>query len=308
MGGVLTGFGIIAFVIVVGYFAGRLGVGGPQAGFVLNRVAFFVTNPALLFVTLAKADLAVVFSTQLVVAALAALVSAGVFVVLSRVFFRRPLAETTIGALGSGYVNANNIGLPVAVYVLGSASYVAPVLLLQLIVFAPVALTVLDVAGRGAVSVRAILTQPVRNPMIIASLLGILVDASGLTVPDAVFQPFELLGGAAVPLVLMAFGMSLHGSRPLRAGAGRAEIVTAVVLKSAAMPLVAFVLARLVFGLEGHALFAAVALAALPTAQNVYNFAARYERGVAVARDVVLLTTVFAVPALLVVAAVLAPG
>ncbi|WP_426625767.1 AEC family transporter [Leifsonia sp. McL0607] len=306
MAGVLTGFGIIAFVILVGYIAGRFGVGGPAAPFVLNRIAFFVTNPALLFVTLAHADLTVVFSTQLLVAAIAAVVSAALFLLLSRLFFRRPAPETTIGVLGAGYVNANNIGLPVAVYVLGSASYVAPVLLLQLIVFAPIALTLLDVTSRGNVSVWSIVTQPVRNPMIIASVLGILVDVSGLHLPDVVYQPFELIGGAAVPLVLMAFGMSLHGSRPLQAGQGRVEIASAVALKAVGMPLIAFLAARFVFGLEGHALFAAVALAALPTAQNVYNFAARYERGTAVARDIVLLTTLFAVPALLVIAALLA--
>lgn len=307
MGGVVVGFAIIAFVILVGYIAGRIGVGGPQAPFVLNRIAFFITNPALLFVTLAKADLRVVFSTQVVVAAVAALAAAGVFVLLSRLVFRRGVAETTIGALGAGYVNANNIGLPVAVYVLGNASYVAPVLLLQLIVFAPIALTTLDIASRGTASVGSILSQPFRNPMIIASILGILVDASGVTLPDVVFQPFALLGGAAVPLVLMAFGMSLHGSRPLRADHGRVEILTASLLKSVLMPVVAFVVARFAFGLDGQALFAAVALAALPTAQNVYNFAARYDRGVAVARDTVLLTTVLAVPALLLIAALLAP-
>ncbi|GAB3583813.1 AEC family transporter [Leifsonia lichenia] len=306
MGGVVIGFAIIAFVIAVGYVAGRAGIGGPQAAFVLNRIAFFVTNPALLFVTLAKADLHVVFSAQLVVSAVAALASAGLFVLLSRLFFKRKAAETTIGALGAGYVNANNIGLPVAVYVLGSASFVAPVLLLQLIVFAPIALTVLDVTSRGSVSVRSILTQPIRNPMIIASVLGILVDLSGITLPDAVFQPFVLLGGAAVPLVLMAFGMSLHGSRPLNADHGRVEILTASVIKAAVMPLIAFLVAWLGFGMHGHALFAAVALAALPTAQNVYNFAARYERGMPVARDIVLLTTLFAVPALLLIAALLA--
>jgi malonate transporter and related proteins len=306
MAGVLTGFGIIAFVILVGYLAGRFRVGGPTAPYVLNRIAFFVTNPALLFVTLAHADLKVVFSTQLVVAAIAAIAAAGLFLLLSRLFFRQPAAETTIGTLGSGYVNANNIGLPVAVYVLGSASYVAPVLLLQLIVFAPIALTVLDITSRGTVSLWSILTQPVRNPMIIASLLGILVDVLHIPIPAAVYQPFELLGGAAVPLVLMAFGMSLHGSRPLQAGHGRVEIATAVLLKSVGMPLVAFAVARYAFGLEGHALFAAVALAALPTAQNVYNFAARYERGMPVARDIVLLTTLFAVPVLLVIAAFLA--
>lgn len=302
----VIGFAIIAFVIAVGYVAGRLGIGGPQASFVLNRIAFFVTNPALLFVTLARADLHVVFSAQLLISGVAAISAAGLFVLLSRLFFRRGAAETTIGALGAGYVNANNIGLPVAVYVLGSATYVAPVLLLQLIVFAPIALTVLDITSRSSVSVRSILTQPVRNPMIIASVLGILINLSGLRLPDAVFQPFVLLGGAAVPLVLMAFGMSLHGSRPLHADHGRIEIITASVIKAAVMPLIAFLVAWLGFGMHGHALFAAVALAALPAAQNVYNFAARYERGMSLARDVVLLTTLFAVPALLLIAALLA--
>jgi predicted permease len=105
----------------------------------------------------------------------------------------------------------------------------------------------------------------------------------------------------------MAFGMSLRGSRPLRADEGRAEILTASLIKSAVMPLVAYLVGSLVFALHGQALFAVVALAALPTAQNVYNFAARYERGIPIARDTVLLTTLLAVPALLLIAALLAP-
>jgi predicted permease len=72
------------------------------------------------------------------------------------------------------------------------------------------------------------------------------------------------------------------------------------------MPAIAFLVARFAFGLHGTALFAAVVLAALPTAQNVYNFASRYGRGEVVARDTVLLTTLLAVPALVVVAALLA--
>jgi predicted permease len=47
-------------------------------------------------------------------------------------------------------------------------------------------------------------------------------------------------------------------------------------------------------------------LAALPTAQNVYNFSSRYERGEIVARDTVLLTTILAIPVLVVIAALLA--
>jgi len=60
-----------------------------------------------------------------------------------------------------------------------------------------------------------------------------------------------------------------------------------------------------VFGLDGHPLFVVVALAALPAAQNVFNYASRYGRGEIIARDAVLITTIGSIPVLLVVAALL---
>lgn len=304
--GVLTGFGIIAFVIAVGYGVQRLGILPPDARLVLNRFAFFVATPALLFTVLARSHPATVFSGPIVVTLISVIVSAGVFLVVSRLWFRRPVAETTVGMAASAYVNANNIGLPVAIYVLGSAQLVAPLLLLQLIVLAPVTLTVLDISTSGRASVKSILSQPVRNPMIIASLIGLVVALFGVTLPEAVMAPFDLIGGAAVPLVLIAFGMSLVGQKPLAPGSGRAEIIVASAMKLVLMPLVAYVVAEFVFRLPSHQVFEVVALASLPTAQNIYNFAVRYQRGVVLARDTVLLTTIGSVPLLVLVAALLA--
>jgi len=306
MGGVLIGFGIIGFVILVGYIVQRSGIAGATGQAVLNRVAFFVTTPALLFTVLEHADVRVLLSSFLATVLSSVLVGAVLYVVLSRMLFPRPVAETALGTAGSMYVNANNIGLPVAVYVLGDAQYVAPVLLLQLLVLAPATLMLLDISTSGRVSARAIITQPVRNPMIIASVAGFAVAALGIHLPDMVLAPLDLIGGAAIPMVLMAFGMSLHGERPLKAGTGRKQVAAASVIKVAVMPVIAWLFGRFVFGLAGADLFAVVAVSTLPTAQNVYNFAARYGRGEVVARDTVLVTTVASIPALLVVAALLA--
>lgn len=305
MVGVLTGFAIVGFVVVVGYVVGRLGVAGDGAQYVLNRVAFFVLSPALLFVTLAHSDVRELFSSMLVVAMGSAVIAGAIFCVFSVVFLKRSAAETTIGVLASSYVNANNIGIPVAVYVLGSSSFVAPVLLAQLVVFAPVALTVLDISTSGHASLRQILTLPLRNPIIIASLAGIVVAVLGVQLPAPVLQPFTLIGGAAVPTVLIAFGISLRGAAPLKASSRRLDIVAAVVLKAAIMPAVAFALARFAFGIGGHQLFAVVTLAALPAAQNVFNYASRYERAVGVARDAVLLSSLAAIPVMVVISALL---
>jgi malonate transporter and related proteins len=189
--------------------------------------------------------------------------------------------------------------------VLGQPGLVVPIILLQLIVLAPILLTVLDISSRGEVSVRSVLTQPVRNPIIIASLAGLVVSLCGWTVPDVLIQPLGIIGGAAVPLVLLGFGMSLVGRRPLQAGPDRVAVITASAFKSLVMPLTAYVVARFAFGLEGADLFGVVTMASLPTAQNIYNYAARYQVGVVLARDTVLVTTIAAVPVLLLVSVLL---
>ena len=149
MGGVLVGFSIIGFVILIGYFVERFSIVGEGAGRVLNRMAFFVATPALLFTVLSHADVSVLFSEFLVVIVSTIVVGVLFYLVAARLFFRTPVAEAVLGASSATYVNANNIGLPVAIYVLGSAQYVAPVLLLQLVILAPTILAVLDITTRG---------------------------------------------------------------------------------------------------------------------------------------------------------------
>lgn len=115
-----------------------------------------------------------------------------------------------------------------------------------------------------------------------------------------------LVGSAAVPVILLTFGMSLHGRRVLAAGTARRDVVLASALKLVVMPLVAWFVGHVLWGLTGHELFVVVVLAALPSAQNVFNYAQRYGRGVVLARDTVLITTVLSLPVLVVVAAILA--
>jgi malonate transporter len=306
--GVLEGFAVIGVLIAVGYLLARFDLLGPGARLVLNRFVFFVAAPALLFTVIATADTAVLFSPILLVAAISAVGVALVYVLIARLAWKRTLGPITIGALSSGYVNGNNIGLPVAVYLLGNAAYTAPIILLQLVVLAPTGLVLLDAATHeGRRSVAGTVLTSLRNPLIVASLLGTLIAATHTRIPDVVLEPFHLLGGASVPLMLTSFGMSLFGVRPLAAGSGRSDVLLASFLKAVGMPLVAWVAGALLFHMGPAELHASVVLAALPTAQNVLNFATRYGTGVPIARDAGLITTIAAVPVLLVVSVLLAP-
>ncbi len=305
--GVLIGFAIIGFVILVGFVIGRIDLLGAHAQYVMSRLVFFVLSPCLLFTVLAEADVHILFSSRLAVSVIAAVACFLLFALVALLLFRRALPEVVVGALGSGYVNANNIGIPVAAYVLGDTSFSAPIILAQLLFFAPVALAILDGSTTGKVSVGSVVLGVLKNPLIIASLLGTLLAVFEVTLPEIVMEPFALIGAAAVPVVLLSFGMSLGASRILAPGTGRRDVALATVLKLVVMPVVAWLFGRFVFGMEGHELFAIVVLATLPSAQNVFNYAQRYDRGVIIARDTVLVTTVLCIPALVVVALLLAP-
>jgi predicted permease len=303
--GVLSGFAVIAVVIGVGYLIGRRGYLGDGGREVLTKLAFHVASPALLFTTLAGADLSVIFSDRLLVTAMSTAAVAGVFVAVGAAR-GWGVGRTTIGALCSSYVNSGNLGIPIAVYVLGDASLVAPVLLFQLVGVTPVALTILDLASGG--EKRPLwqrLLTPLRNPIALGSLAGVAASASGLDVPGPLMDPLTLIGNMSVPAVLLAFGISLRGSTlPLR-GAERAPVLLAVTLKAVVQPLVAWALAAGVFGLRGASLLDVVVTSALPAAQNLFTYASSYRVGEVLAREAILLSTVLAVPVLVVVATVL---
>jgi hypothetical protein len=306
--GILEGFLVIGAVVVVGYLIGRAGVLGPSATQVLSRTAFFVASPALLFVTLQAADVRAVFSESLIVTAVSSSLACLLYVPIGRWWRKRPAGETAIGSMASGYVNAGNLGIPIATYALGSAAEVAPVLLFQLAVLTPLFSTVLDVvSARGERTSRMrTITAPLRNPLAVASALGILASLVHFHPPEPVMAPIQLIADLAVPGMLLAFGISLRGAARPGSGESRPLLLSIVLIKTVLHPLIAFSIGGPILGLEGHALLAAVVLAALPTAQNVFGYAVRFDQGVVLGRDAALTTTIVSVPVLIAIVAILA--
>ncbi|AEE47416.1 AEC family transporter [Cellulomonas fimi] len=340
MGAVLTALGTLTAVVAAGWLLGRLGVLGPHAPTVLARVVFTVATPALLLVSIARTDLHVLASRSALATwtstALVALVAALVL----RLVLRRSAGDVTIGTLASSYVNAGNLGLALAVFLLGDPVAAVPALLFQLLVLAPIAFTVLDAhrsrsaapgtdrartlpvaapddavdedgtaspsstttgVGRAVV---ATARRTFSNPIIVGTLAGLVLAALPWDLPDVVYGPLDLVGATAAPLALLTFGMSLAVPAADRERAPHPDLVLAVVLRSAIHPALAALVAT-ALGLDGDARLAVVAMAALPTAQNVLVYAIQYGRGQGLARDAGLVTTLLALPVLLVVTAAL---
>jgi predicted permease len=305
---VFTGFVVVGLAILLGWVLGRIDLLGPHAPYVLGRLTFFVLSPFLLFVVLSQADVKVLFSALLPVSAIAAVAVIVAYAIVARLWWRRSVGETLIGSLSAGQVNSNNIGIPLSLYLLGDAAYPAPVILMQLVIMTPISMAIFEAVTTGQRRPLPILRRTFTNPVVVGSVLGVLVSLSDISLPPIVIEPLTLIANACVPVLLISYGISLHGRRVLGTTARRRDVILASALKLVAMPLVAWAVGALLFRLSPADVLVVTVLAALPTAQNVFNYAQRFDIGEPIARDTVLLTTIGCVPILLTITWLLGPG
>ena len=219
MGEVVSGLAVFAVVIAVGWALVRFGAVPAGSDTILTGVCFYAATPALLVTTIGGADLATVVSRATLAGLLAETLGIVSAWLVHRLALRRSVAESTIGALAAGYVNAANLGIPVLIVLLGDATAIAPILLLQLLVISPAAFAVLDVStARGAGPGPAVWTAPLRNPLLLGVVAGMVVNLTGWDAGAAagglVANSLSALGALAVTLMMLSLGMSLAASSP----------------------------------------------------------------------------------------------
>ena len=219
MGEVVSGLAVFAVVIAVGWALVRFGAVPAGSDTILTGVCFYAATPALLVTTIGGADRATVVSRATLAGLLAETLGIVSAWLVHRLALHRSVAESTIGALAAGYVNAANLGIPVLIVLLGDATAIAPILLLQLLVISPAAFAVLDVStARGAGPGPAVWTAPLRNPLLLGVVAGLVVNLTGWDAGAAagglVANSLSTLGALAVTLMMLSLGMSLAASSP----------------------------------------------------------------------------------------------
>ncbi len=130
----------------------------------------------------------------------------------------------------------------------------------------------------------------VRNPLIIATVAGLIANLAGLTIPAWLEPTVSRIGAASIALGLMSAGAGLQ----LGSLANSKALATSLLaIKHLMMPLVAFLLARLL-RLDPVQTAAFLCFAALPTASTAYVLAARMGYNGAFVAALVTLSTLLA--------------
>lgn len=302
-------------LIFTGYAAGKRGHLTESTITGLNTFVFYFALPALLIIKISQAPIEALLDLRLAAAYYSAGLAlfAAVYFGGNLLFPARP-AVNALRSLGATFSNVGFVGLPLVILAFGAEAAPPAVVVLVLDMVLMIGLTVAiieaDLGGGGGWR-RAAATVAkglVRNPLIVASFIGIGLAASGLTLPKPLAAYGELLGSAAGPCALFALGATL-ASRPaahLRDGAG--ETAFLCFMKLVVHPWLVWLMAAWVFELPPLWTAVLVVDAALPLAANVYLLAQRYRLYAAEASAAVLASTVLALITVSVVLSHYYPG
>lgn len=271
----------------------------------LNRLAFWIALPAMIFFGVAHAGnpgretlllLGVMVVGTLLVFAFAWLT--GIFLGLS--------GAGQGAMIQAGYRgNLVYIGIPVLAYAFDALPDAAQSVAMAtaLLVMAPMtalynvlAVIALQVPQHKLTSgaLRPVLRSILTNPLIIACAAGLAVNLSRIGVPRFIDRTFEALGGAAVPIALLCIGGALAS---IRLHGRKRGIVISTAIKVIVAPVIAFGLCRLV-NLGGAELKIALVLAACPTAAAAYVMAKQLGGDEDLTSGAIALSTICSVPSL----------
>ena len=298
-------------VILAGYVAGRIGILGDTASQALNQFVYWVALPPLLFLAMARTSIQEVLYWPFINAFLGSIIGVWlVGMVIGAVIHRERAGVLIMQGMNASFSNTGYMGIPLFVAAFGTAG-LAPALLATVIMSAvAVGLAVIGLeltASRGRHIGHAlldVLLALVKNPLVVAPVLGLLVSFLGLPLPEPAINLFDLLGAAASPCALFAIGLFLS-SRPL--AADLSEVGWISVLKLLWQPLLVWWLADTFFPMEPFWLASAILLAALPTGALTFVVAQKYEVYVERTSGVILISTIASVLTLSVLLAVYAP-
>ncbi|MBI5786137.1 MAG: AEC family transporter [Rhodocyclales bacterium] len=234
----------------------------------LEKLVYFVLFPALLFNSIARANLAWGEAAPLLLVGLLTMMSGMALGSLARWLF--PMSPASFASQFQCAFRFNTyIGLAVAAKLHGAAGIAAMGLLSGAMVPPANIAAVGMLARHGNAS---LWRELAKNPLVLATLAGLLWNLTGVPLPGPAGQFLGRLAEAAIALGLLAVGAALKlDGRP---GGGYGAGAWFLAVKLLALPVAALGLARLM-GLSGLYFDVALAFAALPTASSAYILAQR---------------------------------
>ena len=279
----------MCLIMALGYGTRRLGWIRREEISAINKIAFRIFLPCLLYYNVYCSDLSGSFDPLLMAYAVGGvLLTFGLS--LGYTLLTEKLPERR-GVMIQGMFRSNYVimGIPVATALLGADQLGTVSILIAVVVplFNMLSVVVLEVFRGQKPKPLHILGQIAKNPLVIGSVLGILTLAAGIRLPHILEQTIQNISAIASPLQLFLLGafFQFSGLKTYRR-----ELVTVSAAKLIVSPGLFLGLGALL-GFRGVAFVSLIGIFASPTAVNSFTMAQQMGGDAELAGDIVVTTS-----------------
>ncbi|GAB4357033.1 MAG: AEC family transporter [Kiloniellaceae bacterium] len=264
----------VFLLILLGYVVRRRG--WVAAGFwePAERLTYLFLLPALLTTTLARADFAALPAARMAGAVVLAIVAMSALLIAFHLVARRNGPAVT-AVLQTAIRPNTYIGLSIPFALYGEAGLTVAALAVAVVVPTVNVICIAALLRLGDRAPTAAAASPgfakalLSNPLILACLLGLALNFSGIGLPPVAGETLTILARAALPMALLAVGAGLDFGAARTSGGW---VVGATALKLAGLPLLTAGFC-LLLGVHGLPFAVAVIFNALPAATSSYILA-----------------------------------
>ena len=299
----------IFLIIATGYLLFRFRVVGESVWSAIEHICFYLLLPFLIIRTLSRANLGSVPIFDFMLVLVVAILGMSVLLILIHAIFWRGKSDSG-PAFSSVFQGATRFHGFVAIAVIGPLYGDAGVTLaaLALAIMVPllnvISVIVLSIYGRsdGDLDWAAVILKILRNPLIIACVVGLLFNWFG--VPNILFDAIDIIGAGGLGLALLAVGA---GMKPGQAAQNKLLITVGVLIRLIGMPAIVIAMSWLV-GLDGLARTVAIIAGAVPTAASSYVMARKMGGDAELMSSIVtfqIIAAFFTLPAFIYIAEIL---
>jgi hypothetical protein len=251
----------------------------------VTEIVVYLGTPSLVFSSLASKPLFVGDLAILASGITAIYVGVGVLIRIYFIIFRFHSRGFALPVL---FMNAGNMGIPLALFAFGQAGMQRATLLFVMCTFLQYSLGIYILHGR------ANWTEIFRLPLIYATLAGLTVNLAQIKIPDLLLQPIHMLGQATIPIMLISLGYRLYEVESLQWGHALGGALLRIFGGFAAANI-----AVTLIGAEGTNRQVLLLYGSLPAAVVNFILTEKYRQDPGLAASIVVLSTfisLFAIP------------
>ena len=297
MENLILAFNVVAplmLLMLVGYFVRAVKLVDADTMLKMNRIVFKVFLPVMLFNNIINTDLSTSVNWPLMITAMVFIVLEFGLAMLIVPFIEKEPPRRGVLAQVAFRANFVIFGLPVITSLNGADSNLGMVSLVMACatpVFNVMAVLALEFHRGGKLDVKRMLIGIVKNPLIIASVAGILFLVSGLKLPNVLAQTVSDIGKISTPLALFILGAGFEFKSVKKCVK---QLIIGVTSRLVIVPIIFLTLAILL-GFRGEELAVLMVMLGAPPAVSSYTMAQQMDGDADLAASLVVFGSLFAV-------------